>query len=381
MDRFRSRTDNRPRKGGQSPFSPDHLAMVPAAQKGTVPAAADVPPGGSRIGSTHRNLLALALAIALTGPLAVSVGAAEPSAVSADHIRQWIGQLSSDDYGTRAEATVQLTRAGKSVVDAVTAAALQDDLEVAHRAVEVLQTLLASEDVATGDAAADSLAKIAEARAGSSADLAADALSDFQGLRQERTLEELKRLGAMVIVGNQNTGNADGIQIVIGSEWRGTAADLKLLKRVPDLEMLKIYGVGFVDDDLKHLEGLNRLSEIDLFGSKVTADGAARLAQLYPGVKIDRRSNAMLGVSGLTDPAGCRINFVQPNSAADRAGLQEQDIILRFQDQQIPDFETLTSQIGSRNPGDKVTIELRRRDEANNRDEVLTKEVELGSWK
>jgi hypothetical protein len=330
---------------------------------------------------TLRNLLASVLAIALPIALAVPLSAAEPGAPAADSVRQWIGQLSSDDYGTRAEATVQLTRAGKSVVDAVTAAALQDDLEVACRAVEVLQTLLASEDVATGDAAADSLTRIVEARAGSSADLAADALSDFQGLRQDRTLEELKRLGAMVIVGNSITGNSDGIQIVIGSEWRGTAADLKLLKRVPDLEMLRVHGVGFVDDDLKHLEGLNRLSEIDLFGSKVTVDGAARLAQLYPGVKIDRRSNAMLGVSGQTDPAGCRITLVQPNSAADRAGLQEQDIIFRFQDQQIPDFETLTSQIGSRNPGDKVTIELRRRDEANNRDDVLTKEVELGSWK
>jgi hypothetical protein len=321
------------------------------------------------------------LAIALTGPLAAAARAAEPSTVSADNVRQWIGQLSSDDYGTRAEATIQLTRAGKSVVAAVTAAALQDDLEVSCRAVQVLQTLLASEDVATGDAAADSLTKIAEARAGSSADLAADALNDFQELRQDRTLDELKRLGATVTLGNPRTGNADGIQIVIGTEWRGTTADLKLLKRVPDLEWLQVHGVGITDDDLKHLDGLNRLAEIDLFGSKVTVDGAARLAQLYPGVKIDRRSNAMLGVSGQTDPAGCRITMVQPNSAADRAGLQEQDIVLRFQDQQVPDFETLTTLIGSRNPGDKVTIELRRRDEANNRDDMLTKEIELGAWK
>ncbi|HEV2971881.1 MAG TPA: ferrochelatase [Pirellulales bacterium] len=40
----KSQSENRLRRGGQSPLVPDHLAMVPAPQKGTVP-------GGSRLGS------------------------------------------------------------------------------------------------------------------------------------------------------------------------------------------------------------------------------------------------------------------------------------------------------------------------------------------
>jgi SAM-dependent methyltransferase len=41
-DDVKNLSENRPQRGGQSPFVPDHLAMVPAPQKGTVP-------GGSRI--------------------------------------------------------------------------------------------------------------------------------------------------------------------------------------------------------------------------------------------------------------------------------------------------------------------------------------------
>jgi hypothetical protein len=320
---------------------------------------------------TLRSLLATVVAALLF----TTVRAAEPAPAPADMIRQWIGQLGSDDYGTREEATVRLTRAGRAAVDAIAVAALQDDLEVACRSVEVLQSLLASNDIPTEDAAADALTKIAEARAGSSADLAADVLNEFQEARQGRAMEEIKRLGGLVEVGNPYTGNADGLHVTLGVEWHGKPSDLKLLKRLPDLERLSVHGVGITDDDLKLLDGLGRLVRVELFGSKVSATGAARLAQMYPGIQIDRRGNAMLGVAGQTDPAGCRITLVQTGSAADRGGLIADDIILRFQEQQVPDFETLTTLIGDRRPGDKVMIELRRGNE------LLKKEVDLGAWK
>ena len=76
---------------------------------------------------------------------------------------------------------------------------------------------------------------------------------------------------------------------------------------------------------------------------------------MYPGIKIDRRRNAMLGVAGQTEPAGCRIVRVQPGSAADRGGLMADDHGDAIQNQQVPDFETLTTLIGERRPGDKVT--------------------------
>ena len=103
----------------------------------------------------------------------------------------------------------------------MTAAALEDDLEVSCRAVGVLQRLLAADDLATEDAAADALTKIAETHSSPAADLAADALGDFQDARQERAIEELRRLGGTVAIGNPLTGNVTGFKCF--SAWIGTA--------------------------------------------------------------------------------------------------------------------------------------------------------------
>jgi PDZ domain len=196
-----------------------------------------------------------------------------------------------------------------------------------------------------------------------------------QVLQDDDAIKELRQLGASVEVGNPLTGNADGIQVTISAEWHGKPPDLKLLKRLAHLERFSVRGVAITDDDLKQLDGMGRLEMVELFGTKVTADGAARLAEMYPGIKIDRRSSAMLGVAAQAVPAGCQITLVQVGSAADQAGLKAEDIILKFQDHEIPDFPTLVSQIGACQPGDKVTVELRRGNEA------LKKEVKLGAWK
>jgi S1-C subfamily serine protease len=96
---------------------------------------------------------------------------------------------------------------------------------------------------------------------------------------------------------------------------------------------------------------------------------------MHPGIKIDRRGNALLGVAGHADLAGCRIMRVEDCSAAAKAGLEADDIILKIQEHNIPDLDALTKEIGACQPGDKVTIELRRENE------VLKKEIKLGAWK
>jgi hypothetical protein len=324
-----------------------------------------------RIAAVAFATAVFALAV-LTRPSAAKTAG---ESATTDDVRHWISQLGSDDFGTREEATVRLSRAGFVAIQPVMSAAMNDDLEVACRSVEVLHQLLNAEDLATGDAAADALTRIAESPTGSASDLAADVLGDFQDVRQSRAIEEIRRLGGSVEIGNPDTGNIDGIVILLGAKWTGSSTDLKLLKRIPDLEKLSVHGVGVADEDLKQLEGMGRLRAVELFGSKVTADGALRLARMYPGVRVDRRSSAKLGVAGHSEPAGCRIVRVEEGSPAERAGIATDDFVVKFQDQMVADFDTLTSMIGSRNPGDKVTIELRRGSE------LLKKEVELGAWK
>jgi hypothetical protein len=325
--------------------------------------------------SVLASLTVLVLVFSFTTAIAPLVAVAAADSVTTDDIRHWVCQLGSDDFGTREEATVRLSRAGLVAIQPVMTAAMNDDLEIACRSVEVLRQLLNSEDLATGDAAADALTKVADSPTGSAADLAADVLGDFQDTRQGRAIEELRRLGAEVDVGNPDTGNADGLVVVLGSKWTGNSGDLKLLKRLPDLEKLSVHGVGVTDEDVKQLDGFGRLRAVELYGSKVSAEGAARLARAYPGIRVDRRSSAKLGVAGHSEQAGCRIVRVEGGSPAEKAGIETDDFVVRFQNELVPDFETLTTMIGSRNPGDKVTIELRRGTE------LLKKEVELGAWR
>ena len=263
-----------------------------------------------------RTTLKLATVV-LPALLLVTVAhAAEPkpskphSAATPQQIAQWVSQLGSDNYQVREEASDDLIQAGRAAIDATVAASQKDDLEVTTRAVQVLGVLLKSDDLDTADAAAAALGKVAAVRNSSTAAMAAagiatDALAEFELARQEQTLAEIRHLGGNVNVGNPLTGNADGVQVLLESEWHGGAAGLKLLKRVPNLEHLGFHGVAITDADLASLDGLPRLQTVELFGTKVSMAGVQKFAQAHPDVqKIDRRSDAKLGIMG--DNGSCR---------------------------------------------------------------------------
>ena len=204
------------------------------------------------------------------------------------------------------------------------------------------------------------------------AGIATDALADYEEVRQGRVLADIRRLGGNVMIGASMIGNPDGVQIVLESDWHGGAAGLKLLKHVPSLERLSVHGVAMTDADLSLLEALPRLSALELFGTKVTLAASQKFGQTHPGVRVDRRSNAKLGIMG--ENGSCKIAMVQPGSAAEQAGLLADDVIVKFRDHPVNDFATLTAEIGACEAGDKVTIEISRGSE------TLKKEVTLGTW-
>jgi hypothetical protein len=305
--------------------------------------------------------------------------AATPPAISQQTISQWVSQLGSDSYTVREGASDELIRAGRASIDAMVAATRQDDLEVTTRAVHVLAALLKSNEAGTADAAADALAKVAAVRNASTAAMAAagsatDALGDFEQLRQEQTLAEIRRLGGKVTNGAADPfRNPDGIQIILESEWHGGSAGMKLLKHVPNLQYLSVHGVAMTDADLVQLQGLTRLVSVELFGTKVSMSAARKFAQAHPAAKIDRRGNAKLGIA--CDASPCLITVVQPGSGADQAGLMPGDVVQKFQGRVVNDFAGLTAAIGACTAGDKVTLEISRDGE------TLRKEATLGEWK
>ncbi len=81
-----------------------------------------------------------------------------------------------------------------------------------------------------------------------------------------------------------------------------------------------------------------------------------------PGSRPDV-AGAVLGVRGDPDSNQARIASVQPGLPAEKAGIRPGDIILKFDGKAVPDFSSLVELVRARKPGDKVLIELRRKDE------------------
>jgi serine protease Do len=86
-------------------------------------------------------------------------------------------------------------------------------------------------------------------------------------------------------------------------------------------------------------------------------------------------NTAMLGVVTENEDGGLKITDVTEKSAADKAGLKEDDIITKVDDKKVDDPDDLTKIIRSHKPGDKVTITYLR----DKKEQKIT--AELGKWK
>jgi PDZ domain len=294
-------------------------------------------------------------------------------AISSPDTSRWIAELGSADYRAREAATQQLIAAGPQVIQPVAKAAQTEDLEVAYRCISVLQSLLESNDPAAQQQADGALESLAAKKATVVANLASDALTVYLSTRQDHAIEQLRRLGAEVSSGIPGTDNQT-LSVTINRDWKGHAADFDLLAQLPDLQRLSIHGLRLNAAAVKTIGQLSQLSALDLYGTGVSADAAQQLTAALPGAKIERRNGALLGIGGHADDTPCRVNEVQPHSAAEAADIRLDDEIISFEGRPIHNFKEFTDLVAERYGGDRVKLEIRRGDE------VLTKQVTLGQW-
>jgi serine protease Do len=86
-------------------------------------------------------------------------------------------------------------------------------------------------------------------------------------------------------------------------------------------------------------------------------------------------NRAMLGIVTDDDAKGVKVTSVSEGSAAEKAGLKEDDIITKIDDSKIEDPEDLTTTIRKHKPGDKVSITYLR----GGKEQKAT--AELSKWK
>jgi serine protease Do len=84
------------------------------------------------------------------------------------------------------------------------------------------------------------------------------------------------------------------------------------------------------------------------------------------GGRLGSRSDApaYLGVEFDLKARDCKLFRIAPGSPAEKAGLQENDVVTRFGRRKIETSEDLINQVARRDPGDEVTLEVQRGDES-----------------
>ncbi len=163
-------------------------------------------------------------------------------------------------------------------------------------------------------------------------------------------------------------------------EIRITNEDLQLLDSASELESLAIWYIPVSEDALQNVQKLPRIKTISLLGTRVSDHWVQDAAQKYPGLRIENRPGAFLGVmqlpsSGETPIKGVVLLNVTVGGAAEQAGLEAGDILVRFDGQEVSDFNSLKSLISGKRPGEAVSVRLRRGSEE------ITREVVLGKWR
>ena len=337
-------------------------------------------------------------------------GAAGKPAKADIDVAKAVENLDADRFPVREEAMTKLLAAGGPSVGPLTDAILTGSVELVQRGIHVLRELALTGDADTQELARAALERISKDKAPVASRRAKATLTSLSDIRQARAIEDLQRLGARIATshffGGQFVENVTLLEI--GADWKGDIKDLRRLRWLKGVQQVRFIGGQVTDEWLpflssmenlmaltlkrtqvtdaglanirglpklqqvwlmyspigdpavEHLLTLKQAAQLKLYGTKITREGAKRLTEELVNAKIDHREGAFLGVNCQAHPLGCEVVLVQANTAAATAGLEANDIILRYAGQRVSNFDALTAQISLNKPGDKVPIELAR---------------------
>lgn len=293
----------------------------------------------------------------------VEISAAETKAEAL----QRIGELDHPEFEVRDRATRRLREIGAVVAPQLAETVLKGSPEASQRAIDLLAGLYRSAKFPGSEGVEDALAELrnAEGQVGLTASRVWESLAAD---RERRAVARLTLMGARVqyvsavdpaIRALQARGDMrQRIQfVVISRKWTGGDEGLKVLGHISQPEGFQVYHVN---------------------GARVSDEAMQSVADL--GLQVARRG-AFLGISSNTlvgagdDNRGCIVGGVTEGSPAEKAGIEEGDLIVRYRDQPITNFDDLIKQLNAAEPGQVAEFELIR-----NGQERLVKKVELGDW-
>lgn len=304
------------------------------------------------------------------------VAADEPP--SAEQIASWVETLGAPQFSQREAATRSLIEAGPAALGPLQEATASGDLEVSSRAIEIARSMLASDNQEVATAAEQFLDAVAGGDDASVAGLA-EATLDFHAVGlADAARVALQGLGMKLTRGMLATGQ-QGMHATLDTGWQGASDDLRLLLRLPGLLIVSVHGVPIDEKGLAVIGRLRRAGRIELYGTGLNEQQVAVLVEKLPDTHIELRKGGKLGIAGHPHAVPCQVTMVQPGSAAEKAGLQLGDIVVKVAGKPIRNFEELTAEIGTHGPGEKLELEIIRV-QPGGPEERMTRTIELDAW-
>ncbi len=266
---------------------------------------------------------------------------------------------------------------GPAALDQLQAAADADAPEPADRSVWILRRLSNTKETSLKRQALEHLANLKKRP-----QVAAAVRETLDTLQHQEAVEAIEQFGGnyvesefMVQAGTIGLAG----RLDLDSRWHGGDAGLVHLRHLNGMRMIRVIGTDISAGALfSELPQCESLQTVWLYGTKLTPDDVAKLRKLLRAtVEIDYRRGALLGVASTTpDGAGPAIvRAVTPGSAAAVAGIQQGDIIQKFNGEALANFKGLTQKIGDHRPGDEVTLTVLRNGKP------MEFKVKLGQWK
>ncbi|MEJ7594807.1 MAG: PDZ domain-containing protein [Planctomycetaceae bacterium] len=310
--------------------------------------------------------------MSLADDLAPSAAApdSEP-ALTTPQVVESIEQLRSPEFAVRQKSMETLQAVNAEQIDLL-AQAIQTspENEVARRCVDLLERRYSSgdRDSAVVRQASDALEAAAKSDRWFVAEAARDSLERHWKRRVEITMLELQKLGAgmspkapeKLWESNseysgpfklQSPARDDHLKIFVDEHWKADAKGFELLRRL----------VPLVSHDF--MTGQSRVSVVLIDGHTQQLEEVAELKAIFGDTRVSLRGAVCLGIAHQPQDAsriGVEVSEVQQDSSAFKAEIQADDILLKFNDKPLKDFDELIELLKAFRPGDEVTFQVRR---------------------
>ncbi len=359
---------------------------------------------------SHRGTIGIAgLLWAIASLLSQAQPPQERPVLDEEEIRAWISDLSSENYAARESANRKINRALAQAMPIIIQSAETMTDAGSEPLLQFLGFVAAEALSGPGADAYACLERIAQERTTHRAVIAQRILESIAVQMRVLAIDRLREVGVScenrflsVLTRTVEVKNA----LVIDSRYSGTAEDLQLLRWLFDVQFAKLEGPAISQDVLKQIASLPRLNslqiidteltapdlaclleapdlklleilytpiddssidileqlpvfgDMQLFGTKISAQGAKDLVARIDSANVFVGRGGFLGIQ--CEPSSLIIREVVPDGPAERAGIRTMDKLLKIDGVAISNFDELRRELAKSADGEKVMVEYER---------------------